>query len=496
MNYKHIMLGLGLAWAGLATQPAEAQGDKRDKPSVGNEKDRQFVLRELDEKHAAYCQTAKEIWKYAELGYREEKSSALLQSTLRNAGFTIEAGVAGIPTAFVASYGSGKPVIGILAEFDALPGLSQDTVPYRKPLTDGASGHGCGHNLFGTASSAAAIALKNWLLANKKAGTVRLYGTPAEEGGGGKVYMVRAGLFSDVDAVLHWHPGDRNNASASTCLANKSASFKFYGKTSHAAAAPEKGRSALDGVEAMNYMVNLMREHVPQEARIHYVIKNGGLASNVVPDYAEVEYTVRHPSVQGTQELWERLLNTAEGAAKGTGTTFKYEIQSGLYNLLPNETLARLVYANLVKVGGVSYTPAELDFAQKIQSSFDFTPPPLALAQTVQPYKLGFFPASTDVGDVSWVVPTAGLNPATWVPGTAAHTWQATAANGMSIGYKGMAIAAKVIALTGIELFNSPALLAEAKQELIRQRGADFQYKPLIGDIKPPLNYRQGLAHQ
>jgi aminobenzoyl-glutamate utilization protein B len=393
----------------------------------------------------------------------------------------------------VATYGSGKPVIGILAEFDALPGLSQDTVPYRKPLADGASGHGCGHNLFGTASSAAAIAIKNWLVANKRSGTVRLYGTPAEEGGGGKVYMVRAGLFSDVDAVLHWHPSDRNDASATTCLASKTASFKFYGKTSHAAAAPEKGRSALDGVEAMNYMVNLMREHVPQEARIHYVIKQGGLAANVVPDYAETEYYVRHPNVKGMEEIWAWVLNAAEGAAKGTGTTFKYEIQSGLYNLLPNETLSRVMHANLLKVGGVTYNATEQAFAQQIQSTYSYSAPPLALAQVVQPYKLGFFPASTDVGDVSWVVPTAGLNPATWVPGTAAHTWQATAANGMSIGYKGMAIAAKVMALTAVELFNSPGILTEAKAELIKQQGAGFQYKPLIGDGKPPLNYRKGM---
>ncbi len=487
-----VLIAIGLCSV-LTANLGLAQGERKDKPSVASEKDRQLVLRELEQKQPEYCKTAKQIWHYAELGYQEQKSSALLQDLLRKAGFQIEQGVAEIPTAFVATYGSGKPVIGILAEFDALPGLSQDTVPYRKPLADGASGHGCGHNLFGTASSAAAIAVKNWLAANKKTGTIRLYGTPAEEGGGGKVYMVRAGLFSDVDAVLHWHPSDRNDANPTSCLANKSASFKFYGKSSHAAAAPEKGRSALDGVEAMNYMVNLMREHVPQEARIHYVIKNGGMASNVVPDYAEAEYTVRHPDVRGMEEIWARVLNAAEGAAKGTGTTFKYEVQSGVYNLMPNETLAKVMHANLVKIGGVEYSATEKEFAQQIQSSYGYAAPPLTMASSIQPYKMGFFPASTDVGDVSWVVPTTGLNPATWVPGTAAHTWQATAANGMSIGYKGMAVAAKVMALTALDLFNSPNVLAEAKIELIKLRGEGYEYKPLIGDRKPPLNYRKGM---
>ncbi|MFT4032407.1 MAG: amidohydrolase [Siphonobacter sp.] len=460
-----------------------------------DEKDKQLIINQIDKKYVDYCQVARQIWGFAELGYLESKSSALLQETLKKAGFQVKSGVADIPTAFVASYGSGKPVIGILAEFDALPGLSQDSVPVKKPIINGGSGHGCGHNLFGTASMAAAIAIKDWMLQTKQAGTIRLYGTPAEEGGGGKVFMARSGLFDDVDAVLHWHPGTNNNASASTCLAVKSGLFRFYGKTAHAAAAPDRGRSALDGVEAMNYMVNLMREHIPEKSRIHYVITKGGLAANVVPDFAEVEYVIRHPDVEETEKIWNRVVEAAKGAAQGTGTKVEFEIQSGLYNILPNETLAKVMDASLRKVGGVIYTPEETQFANKLRESFDEKVPPLSEAAEVQPLKMGYFPASSDVGDVSWLVPTAGLSTATWVPGTAAHTWQAVAADGMSIGFKGMTNAAKTIGLSGMELFKNPAVIKQAKEELIKRRGAEFQYKPIIGfDQKPPLDFRKNAV--
>lgn len=467
--------------------------EKKLKSSLGKglDKDKQFVSNLIDKKYYANCQTARTIWNLAELGYQETKSSALLQENLKNEGFSIETGLADIPTSFVATYGSGSPVIGILAEFDALPGLSQDSVPTQKPLVNGGSGHGCGHNLFGTASVSAAIALKEWLLQSKKVGTVKVYGTPAEEGGGGKVYMVRAGLFSGTDVVLHWHPSSANNASPESCLAVMSGIFRFYGISTHAAAAPEKGRSALDGVEAMNYMVNLMREHVPQESRIHYVITKGGLASNVVPDYAEVEYTVRHPDVRTTIELWERVVKAAEGATIGTGTTMRYEVSSGLYNLLPNETLAKLMHANLEKVGGINYTPEEQAFAEEIQKTLK-NPPPTHSVQKIMPYQMGYFPASTDVGDVSWVVPTVGLGIATWVAGTSAHSWQAVATNGMSIGFKGMQNAAKTLAMTAIDILNNPAVAEQAKAEMNKARGADFKYKSLIGDRKPPLDYRKG----
>ena len=445
----------------------------------------------LDKNFSRYTEVAKEIWDYAELGFLEDKSTAALQGLLAQEGFKIDKGVAGMPTAFVATYGSGKPVIGILAEFDALPGLSQQAQPTKSPVAEGGSGHGCGHNLFGTASSASAIALKTWLAQSKRPGTVKLYGTPAEEGGAAKVYMARAGLLEGVDAVINWHPSSQNNASAQTCLAVIQGMFRFYGVSAHAAAAPDRGRSALDGVEAMDYMVNMMREHVPQESRIHYVIKKGGEVPNVVPDYAEVEYIVRSPKVEDVKNLWARVVKAAEAGAMGTETTVKVEIISGIYNLLPNETLAKLQYENLKKVGGVIYTPEEEAFAKKMQESFNFKAPPISEAQKVQEYKVGFFPASTDVGDISWLVPTAGLGTATAVPGTPGHSWQNVACSGMSIGFKGMINAAKVMAMTGVDLFMDPSLIAKAKGEFEAKRGKDFKYESLIGDREPPLDFRK-----
>jgi aminobenzoyl-glutamate utilization protein B len=453
------------------------------------EKDR--VAASIEAKGAAYATVARQIWEYAEVGYQEERSSALLQSLLRDAGFQVESGVAGIPTAFVAAYGSGRPVIGILAEFDALPGISQAVAPERKPLVDQGAGHACGHHLFGTGSTAAAIAVKEWLESSGRTGTIRLYGTPAEEGGAGKVYMVRAGLFDDVDAVLHWHAADRNDASPSTSLANRSAKFRFYGLSTHAAGAPERGRSALDGVEAMNYMVNLMREHVPQETRIHYVITRGGFAPNVVPDFAEVYYYVRHPSAAILEGIWERVVRASEGAALGTGTRVEHEVIHGIYSLLPNEALARVMHDNLRRVGGVEYTPEERAFAEKIRETLVGAGLPLGSEREIRPFGLRSAGGSTDVGDVSWVVPTTGLNTATWVPGTSAHSWQAVAAGGMSIGVKGMMVAAKTLALTALDLFVDPALLDAARREFEERRGPNFVYRPLLGDRDPPLDYRK-----
>lgn len=454
--------------------------------------DKALISAQLDTKYQHYASIARTIWTTPELGYQEVKSSATLQAELRAQGFKLDIGVADMPTSFVASYGSGKPIIAILAEFDALPGLSQDSVPYRKPIVEGGNGHGCGHNLFGTASVAAATSLKNWLAQTKRPGTIRLYGTPAEEGGGGKVYMTRAGLFNDVDAVLHWHPSDGNSAESSSWLSQKQAIIRFYGRTAHAAAAPERGRSALDAAEAMNFMVNMMREHMDEKARIHYVYKKGGLAANVVPDYVELEYKVRHPKGEGMEELWQRVLKCAEGATLGTETRFDYEVISGYYEMVPNDELSRVMDANLRKVGGVKYTPEERAFAEAIQKTLSVkTMPPLSDAETIQPFRTGIINSgSSDVSDISWVVPTAGVYPATWVPGTAAHTWQATAADGMSIGFKGMMVAAKTMAMTAIDLFTTPELIQKAKAELEQRRGPNWQYKCLVGDRKPPLNYR------
>lgn len=449
------------------------------------------VFKSIDAKNDFYSGVAQKIWGFAEVGFLETQSSALLQQTLKDAGFQVEAGVAGMPTAFVATYGSGKPVIGILGEFDALPGVAQEAVPELKPIAGQKAGHACGHHLFGTASSAAAIAVKDWLIANKKSGTIKFFGTPAEEGGSGKVYMVRDGLFNNVDAVFHWHPSARNSATYGSSLANKSGKFRFYGIASHAAGSPERGRSALDAVEAMDMMVNMLREHVNDRTRIHYVITRGGEAPNVVPAFAEVYYYVRHPDPTEVKSTWDWVTKAAQGASIGTQTRFESEVTGGVYNLLPNEILAKTVNDNLTMVGGYTYTPAEKEFALKIQESFSRKPP---LETTSQIEKFGSdsdIGGSTDVSDISWVVPTAGLGTATWVPGTAAHSWQAVAAGGMTIGSKGMMMAAKTLAGAMIDAFSNPKLIEDSWTELKKRRGADFKYEPLIGDRKPALDYRK-----
>lgn len=433
---------------------------------------------------------AQSIWRFAEMGYLEERSTSRLQSYLSERGFSIVAPVAGMPTAFVASYGRGEPVIGILAEFDALPGLSQAAQPRRAPLSEDAPGHACGHHLFGAASAAAGVAVARWLEASGRPGTVRVYGTPAEEGGSGKVYMTREGLFEDVDVVLHWHPSDRNSAAPSSSTANKSGLFTFHGIAAHAAAAPERGRSALDGVEVMNYMVNLMREHVPSDTRIHYVITDGGDAPNIVPETAQVYYYVRHPKVTQVLELFERVVTAARAAALGTDTRMDYEVIHGNYPLLPNDSLARLVDRNLRSLGGISYDAAEIRFAEEIRGTLLGEMLPLTSAAEVQPFVFRQGMGSTDVGDVSWNVPTVGFGTATWVPGTPAHSWQAVAAGGTSIGHKGMLLAAKLIALTAQDLFEDQALIAAAAAELKERQGTDFDYSALLGDRTPPLDYR------
>jgi aminobenzoyl-glutamate utilization protein B len=449
------------------------------------------LARALDARQSHYVDVAMQIWNYAEVGYQEVKSSALLQAQLQDAGFSIEVGVEGMPTAFVASWGTGRPIIGILGEFDALPGFSQDAVPEIKPIEGRRAGHACGHHLYGTASTAAAISVKEWLEREGRTGTIRLYGTPAEEGGSGKVYMVRGGLFDDVDAVLSWHASDRNDASPSTMLANKSSKFRFRGISAHAAGAPDRARSALDGVEAMNLMANMMREHVPQETRIHYVITAGGNAPNVVPDFAEVYYYVRNPDPSLVEEIFERLVKVAEGAALGTGTTMDYEIIGGTYSRLPNMTLARVVDANLRKVGGLSYTPEEQAFAEEIHPTLGPRVAPLGIQEVIQPFELHTTYASSDAGDISWVVPSAAFTAATWVAGTPAHSWQAVAAGGTTIGAKAMMVAAKTLAMSAMDLYANPATIESARQEMESKRGPDFRYRALLGDRAPALDYRR-----
>ncbi|MCZ6537402.1 MAG: amidohydrolase [Gammaproteobacteria bacterium] len=444
-----------------------------------------------DARFDAHSDLARQIWHFAELGYQEEKSSALLQATLAEAGFELEAGIAGIPTAFVASAGSGEPVIAFLAEYDALPGITQTESPVREEIPGQAGSHACGHNLLGTAAVGAAIAVKHWLEQTSSQGTVRLYGTPAEEGGSGKVYMARAGLFDDVDAVLAWHPDDESRVQGNSTLANRSAKFRFHGVSAHAAAAPEKARSALDAVEAFNFMTNLMREHVPPETRIHYVITAGGHAPNVVPDFAEVYYYVRHPDTESLLRIWERVVAAARAAAMGTGTTMDREVIHGNHALLSNMTLAEAMQKNLERVGGISYNAKEKAYAEEIYATLNQPEYALGSEATIMPVKLENTSGSTDVGDVSWNAPTVELRVATWVPGTAAHSWQAVAAGGTSIGIKGVQVAAKTLALTATDLYADPALLAQVQKEFAEQRGDDFVYEPLLGDREPPLDYRK-----
>ncbi|MAW82580.1 MAG: amidohydrolase [Parvularcula sp.] len=449
------------------------------------------VLSDIDARYDETASVARQLWEWAEVGYQEERSSKLLQDKLSSAGFSIRKGVADIPTAFIAEYGSGGPVIAILAEFDALPGINQDDEPTRAPIEGKNAGHACGHNLFGAGSLTAALAVKDWLAETGTPGRIRLYGTPAEEGGSGKVYMVRAGLFNDVDIALHWHADDENSAAARTSLANRSAKFRFHGQSAHAAGAPERARSALDGVEAFNMMVNMMREHVPQDARIHYVITSGGNAPNVVPDFAEVFYYVRHPDAKGVEDIWTRVEDAARGAAMGTGTEVDWEVIHGNNPLLVNETLAKMMDEKLREVGGVEYTAEEKKFAEKIRKTFDNPRSTLESANEIQPYDRSLGYGSTDVGDVSYAAPTVGVRTATWAPGTSAHSWQAVAASGTSIGFKGAQVAAKALTLAAIELYENPELREAAKEEFDEARGENYKYQSLLGDRKPPLDYRK-----
>lgn len=483
------LLALAVTFLSTAAAIAAPPSAAADSPRSASDP---AVLAEVDAWAAQQGRLAQALWATPELGYLETQSSARLQQALRGAGFSVQAGVAGMPTAFVARAGhrGHGPVIAILAEMDALPGMAQAAVPERSAIAGQEAGQACGHNLFGAASVGAARAIAAWLKATGTEGEIRLYGTPAEEGGSGKVYMAKAGLFDDVDVVLHWHPADGNSASQDRSLANISGKFRFRGRAAHAAMAPDRGRSALDGVEALDYMANMMREHVPDGTRIHYIIDDGGQAPNVVPEHAEAYYYVRQADPVVVRDVFARLRKAAEGAALGTGTTVEFEQTGGVFSLLPNDTLGRVVDDALRQVGGVRYDAAERDFATRLQATLE-RHPALERAQQVQPYGVdGQGWASTDVGDVSWNVPTAGFSVATWVPGTPAHSWQAVATSGMSIGEKGALNAARVLALAATALYRSPQTVEQAKHEFRERRGADFKYEPLLQRTQPPLDYR------
>jgi aminobenzoyl-glutamate utilization protein B len=475
------LIGIVLASCGAALARAEV-----------SEMERAGVRERLDARAGHWAAVSKQIWEFAEVGYQETKSAALLQDELRAAGFQITERIGGIPTAFSAQAGSGKPVIGILGEYDALPGLYQEAIPAKSPARSNRPGHGCGHNLFGAASAAAAIAVKDWLREKGVAGTVRFYGCPAEEGGGGKIYMVRAGAFYDCDVVLHWHPGNENRASLKTNLANMTGKFRFRGTAAHAAGSPEKGRSALDGVMLFTHAVELLREHVPQTTRMHYVITSGGDAPNVVPAFAEVFLYLRSPEMAVIDDVWPRILKCADAGALGTETKLELEIINSAYSLLPNDELTKVIERNLNAVGGVQYSDEERVFAEALQQTFvAAATQKIDSAGRVGKAEEGISYGSTDVGDVSWVVPTAGFGTATFVPGTPGHSWQSTACAGMSIGHKGMMVAAKTLSLSAMDLFTDPDAVAAAKKNFQERKAGKAYQSRLPAEQKPPLNYRE-----
>ncbi len=449
------------------------------------------LLDSIDGRADVSWQAARKIWEWAEPGYQESRSAALLAEMLEKAGLEVKRGVAGIPTAFTATAGSEKPIIGILGEYDALPGLSQAARPMREPVTAGGYGHACGHHLLGVASASAAIALAEQIKAGKIRGTVRFYGCPAEEGGAAKVFMARDGLFRDCDAVLHWHPSSQNSAGDSTNLARMAAKFRFVGRASHAAGAPEQGRSALDAVELTNFGVQLLREHVPDFTRIHYVITDGGGAPNVVPETAEVYYYVRHPKASVVRSIYKRVVLCAQAGALGTETKLEVDYQGGTLSLLPNDALSKATLKNLRALNDLAYTTEETQFAARIQATLEKPRGLDTIREITERGATDISKGSTDVGDVSWVAPTAGFSTACWVPGTPGHTWQAVAAGGTSIGRKGMHLAARVLAATAWDLYQDPKLLAAAKAEH-RERLASEKYQSLLEPgQKPPLDYRR-----
>ena len=477
---KHPVLLLAVL-AGLSIAPAVSAPRPKKNEKVG--------IRYLDAHFHLYDSLQKQIFNFAETGYKEERSVRQWTSFLASQGFTVEQGVAGIPTAFVATYGSGSPVIGMMAEYDAIGGMSQDTVPFRKVLVPGAAGHACGHNLLGTGSVAGAVAVSKWLAATGFSGTVKLFGCPAEEGGGGKAYMMREGVFEGLDAMLDWHPDTRNTVNRTSGLANVQVQFTFTGKSSHASGAPEAGRSALDAVEVFDYMMNMMREHVPQTSRIHYVITDGGQAPNVVPDRASVKYFFRSPSRDVVQDILSRALEAAEGAAMGTGTTMDYELVSGNYERLPNDAMADLVGRSLNQVGGIHLDEREMAFAHAMVAESGADAALIdKLAVVGPPAEEGYEAyVSSDVGNVTWAVPTGSFRYACFVPGGVGHSWQQVSSGGTTIGTKGAIGAAKVLYLSAVELMTDAKLLASVRTEFLERRGPDFVFEPMMGNRRPPF---------
>jgi aminobenzoyl-glutamate utilization protein B len=443
----------------------------------------------IENNRQAMNTAAGHIWGYAETALMETKSAQELSAFIEGHGFAVVRGVADLPTAFVATYGSGKPVIGILGEYDALPGLSQKAgSPRKEALVEGDPGHGCGHNLFGVASAAAAIAIKEAMAKNNLKGTIKFFGCPAEETVVGKVYMAKAGLFNDLDLCLDWHPGSLNEVSLGTTNALNNFEVTFHGQTAHAAGDPWDGRSALDGVELLDVGVNFLREHVRPTVRMHYVIPDAGKAPNVVPDYAKVWYFVRGKDRAEVEEVYQRVLKIAEGAALMSGTTHEVYLITGVYNKLVNRAVARLLHKNLQFVGPPAFTAADQELARAIQKSLGKKEQ--GMSSNIEPleepkgYSGG---GSTDVADVSWIVPTASLGTACIPLESPGHSWAVTTCAGSSIGLQGMLTAAKTIAGAGVEALMNPKISQEAQAEF-KERTKGFTYKSAIPqDQKPRL---------
>ena len=448
---------------------------------------KEAVIQSVEIHQAELIKLSDDVWAYAESALKEYKSAKALADYAEAQGFNVKRGVARMPTAFIAEFGSGKPIIGIMGEYDALPGISQKAQPTKEPLNPGAPGHGCGHNLFGAGSLGAAVAVKELIQQGKLRGTIRFYGTPAEEAVGGKIYMARDGLFNDLDVCLDWHPSTEIAANTQSSQALIDFIVEFKGKAAHAAADPWNGRSALDGLEAFTHGVNLLREHVRPSVRMHYVIEAGGDVPNVVPEYARVWMWVRDSQRVGMEEVLARVKEVARGAGIIAGVESKVTIRSGDYELLVNRKGAEALQKNLEFLGPINYTPEEIAFAKKIQevSGVDQT----GLDGKIHPLKETQKDpdgGSTDVGDISWIVPEITLQTTTAPAKAAWHGWAVVACGGMSIGHKGMLFSAKALGLTMVDLFENELLRRGILAEFEQRKGGQV-HKAYIPDGPPPI---------
>lgn len=427
-----------------------------------------------------------EIWHDAEVAMEEYRSAESLASYVERAGFKVEREVAGLPTAFVGIYGSGQPVIGFLAEYDALPGLSQEAVTAKKPVSEGAPGHGCGHNIFGVASVASAVAVKDAMARHNIPGTLKVFGCPAEETVEGKVFMARAGVFDGLSCCIQWHPSSESGVSLESSNALNQFEVEFFGRTAHAAGDPWDGRSALDGIELTDIGLNFLREHLRPTARLHYVIVEGGGAPNVVPDHARAWYYVRDIDRESVEKDYERVLKVIDGAAKMTETTYKIHFKSGVHETLANRAGGEVVYANLLLVGAPVFTEEEQAFAKEIQKNLGLEQK--GLSTKVEPFSLpekSWGSGSTDVAEVSWLTPTTSLGVAFTPQGTPGHHWSAVACGGMSIGHKCLAVAAKVMAASGLHFLAQPEMIQKMRDEwTVRKKGREYK-SPLPADLQP-----------